>query len=48
MTADITKLIIIGVNDSVLVNENEFRYKVHDEDIIILVLSVGHRREVYR
>jgi hypothetical protein len=29
------ELIIIGVNDSVLVNENEFRYKVHDEDIII-------------
>ena len=22
--------------------------EIHDEDIIILVLSVGHRREVYR
>lgn len=41
---------LVGGNGELRIRVGDYRviYSVHDEEVVVLVLQVGHRREIYR
>ena len=41
---------LVGLNGVLRVRVGDYRiiYEVHDDQLVILVIDVGHRREIYR